>query len=429
MATAYYTKDYTFWWKQAEGTERDVRPLVELAVLNLRGYSPSAGGVVVARIREILRDQWTERNPATAPGHDAMGGMEGEQTDAHIKHEERMALSLPNYITRQYLLIDYNVAESTVPNGKGTNFEVSLLPIRSFNDSTYMARMPAAAFCGWAQMSEDNQRIFKDSPGRLEITRHVDAGSGHPKTVDRLDVTVSVEAMVARVTRHIRAVRQSGLGSDQLVVLVFWPHHENSMAMFLRDLITCTSDASLLNEDIKIINLAALMHWSPYLTTYTDIESLAEVAKVNSHPMERKNELEAQVHFMQHLLRLSTNPMEPSPPLRQLNDYLERAGNPKALGRYLGKYLARKILGSRTKTIASLRKWPSVTARLLTRYDVKCWFFLAISEDLRDDLLLLTTFGITRGIRDGWATEAGNRQLLALIGTPVYRDWLGKVRS
>ena len=291
-----------------------------------------------------------------------------------------------------------------------------------------MARLPAGAFCGWRNLGEENQRTFEDAPGRLEIKRYVDAGST-PKAVDRLDVKESISTLATRVVKHLKAARQSGLGGDQPVVLLFWPHHENSMAMLLRDLIIRSGDASLLNKRIRVIDLAAAMHWSPHLTTYTGITALAEVASVNSHEIERKNEPEARVRFMQLLLRLLANPIEPSPSLSQLNDYLDRAADPTPLGRYLGEYLARRILGARTKTIASLKKWPTVTARLLTRYDVKCWFFVAITRDLRDDLLLLTAYGISQGIRDGWATEPGIRQLLALIGTPAYLAWLADVRS
>lgn len=67
--------------------------------------------------------------------------------------------------------------------------------------------------------------------------------------------------------------------------------------------------------------------------------------------------------------------------------------------------------------------------RLLTRYDVKCWFYLTLPEDLRDELVLVTAYALRRGIRDGWATVAGNKQVLALIASPGYLAWLADLRS
>ena len=251
---------------------------VELAMIDLRGFGSNGGGAVTARIREVLRDQWSERSPSTTPGHDAMGGTEGEQLDGHLEHKERMALTLPDHVTPQYLLVDFNTAESDSPKSEGSIFEVTLLPLRTFNPSTYMARFPAGAFCGWSQLKDSNGRTFRDAPDRLEVTRHVDSGSNRPKPTVRRDVTASPDTMAARVTRHIRAVRQSGLGSDQPVVLVFWPHHENSMPLLIRDLVTRSDGAALLNEGVKVISLAKAMRWSPFLPTYSSIESLDEVA-------------------------------------------------------------------------------------------------------------------------------------------------------
>ena len=201
------------------------------------------------------------------------------------------------------------------------------------------------------------------------------------------------------------------------------------MPLLLRDLVTRSGEAILFNEGIRVLNLAKAMRWSPFLPTYINVDSLDEVARLNSHHQEARSEAETRTRFMQTLVRLATNPIDPSPPLRHLNEFLDRAGDPVALGRFMGEYLARRILGPRTKTIASLKRWPGVVARLLTRYDVKCWFYLALPDDLRDDLLLLTAYGISRGISDGWATAGGNKQLLALIGTPEYQHWLGGVRS
>lgn len=81
-----------------------------------------------------------------------------------------------------------------------------------------------------------------------------------------------------------------------------------------------------------------------------------------------------------------------------------------------------------TKTVASLKRWPGVSGRLLMRYDVNCWFFMTLLMNLRD-VILLTAYALDCGIRDGWAMEAGNRQLLGLIGTPAYDSWLKNLKS
>ena len=428
LASAFLTRDYTFGWKKVDGNTRDTRPLVELAVMGLRGFG-SGGGAVTARIREVLREQWSERNPASTPGHDAMGGTEGEQLDGHLEHEERMALALPDHDAPQYLLIDFNTAESDAPKSEGSIFEVTLLPLRSFDPSTYMARLPAGAFCGWSQLKESNGRTFTDAPDSLVVTRHMDPGTNRPKPSLSWNVTATPTTLSALVTKHIRAVRQRGQSSDQPVVLVYWPHDENSMPLLLRDLVTRSGEAVLFNEGIRVLDLAKAIRWSPFLPTYINVDSLDEMAWVNSHHHEARNESATRAQFMQTLVRLATNPIDPSPSLRHLNEFLDRAGDPVALGRFMGEYLARRILGARTKTIASLKRWPGVVACLLTRYDVKCWFYLALPDNLKDDLLLLTAYAISRGIRDGWATVQGNKQLLALIGTPEYQHWLGDVRS
>ena len=102
---------------------------------------------------------------------------------------------------------------------------------------------------------------------------------------------------------------------------------------------------------------------------------------------------------------------------------------PKDLGRLLGESLADRVLKPQTKTIAALKRWPGLCARLLTRYDVKCWFFMTLPVNLLDDIILLTAYALHCGTRDGWATVAGNGQLLAMIGSQAYADWLGNLRS
>ena len=73
---------------------------------------------------------------------------------------------------------------------------------------------------------------------------------------------------------------------------------------------------------------------------------------------------------MQFLLRLAANPLVPSPSLRTLVEYLDKSSCSKDLGRLLGESIAHRILRAQTKTIATLKRWPSVCAKLLTRYDV-----------------------------------------------------------
>ena len=99
------------------------------------------------------------------------------------------------------------------------------------------------------------------------------------------------------------------------------------------------------------------------------------------------------------------------------------------MSRLLGESVANRILRSQTKTVASLKKWPTICAKLLTRYDIKCWFFVTLPMNLRDDVVLLTAFALANGTRDGWATEAGTKQLLSMIGTQAYMDWLANLRS
>ena len=119
----------------------------------------------------------------------------------------------------------------------------------------------------------------------------------------------------------------------------------------------------------------------------------------------------------------------PHPPLACLVEFLDKSSNPKDLSRLLGESIAKRIMRMPTNTIASLKKWPGVTGRLLTRYDVKCWFFMTLPMNLRDDIILLMAYALHCGIRDGWATEARNRQLLGMIATPDYNTWLKNLRS
>ena len=156
-----------------------------------------------------------------------------------------------------------------MPKDSGTPFEVSIMPIRGVEIKTYMARLPAGAFVGWIQSDKSNQRTYRDGNGRLEVTRHVDVAEGNPKAVERLDVTDSVNTLANRVMKHIKAVKQSGPWSDQPVHLLYWPHTKDSISQLFRTIIVRTLGTSILNDGTRLIDLSAVLEWSPFLTTYT----------------------------------------------------------------------------------------------------------------------------------------------------------------
>ena len=200
-------------------------------------------------------------------------------------------------------------------------------------------RLPAGAFTRWVEQSE-NQRTYADGNSRLEITRHADVADREPKAVERLDVTDSVRTLAARVIRHVKAVKQSGAGSDQPVHLLYWPHSKDLVSQLFKSLIIHSMNTAALNNGTRLIDLSAALEWSPFLMSYISVQSLAKVASVNSHLTVDLCETEASL--MQFLLRLAANPLVASPPLAGLVEYLDKAGCPKDLSKLLGESIAKR---------------------------------------------------------------------------------------